>query len=524
MLESFKLSFVLRNTYRTNSIIYTIKSLPILRQKLKGTLYANRNIKTLANILSIQGEIISIFLYKILYVILMAVIPLNFMQVPKADGFVHIMLFLTVLGGILNAQMFTASKDKYYAIFLMRMEAKKYTLSNYFYFLFKVAIGLLPVVLITGMSYGVDPVTCLLIPLFAVGIKCSMVPVLILKDADKKATPLRKRLSMVASGTVIIILLAVTYLPVCFGYTVPYAVFYIGFGAVVIGAVWGVRYMLRYQAYKRTWKDVFAEDSMMHSDKIVEGRILQTNYQKKLDVTQTSHKSGYEYFNELFIKRHNSILTKSANRITLILLVILAASLAACIFIPDVKRDINKMIMTSLPLFLFVMYFINRGQVVTQAMFMNCDHSMLTYRFYRQPKVILHLFAVRLKSVIRINLIPAVVIALGLPFLLWFTGGTDTPVNYIMLSISIIAMSVFFSVHYMVLYYLLQPYNKEIEIKSTAYTVLNWLTYYFCYVIMSKKMSTLVFGGMISAFCVLYIIIALILAYRFASKTFKLRL
>lgn len=53
------------------------------------------------------------------------------------------------------------------------------------------------------------------------------------------------------------------------------------------------------------------------------------------------------------------------------------------------------------------MYMMNRARAITQAMFVNCNHSMLTYRFYRQLKALLSLFMERLKYVIAINLMPA---------------------------------------------------------------------------------------------------------------------
>lgn len=179
--------------------------------------------------------------------------------------------------------------------------------------------------------------------------------------------------------------------------------------------------------------------------------------------------------------------------------------------------------LTVLPLFLLVMYFVNRGRMITEAMFMNCDHSMLTYRFYRQSAAILSLFAERLKSIIFINLIPACVIALGLPFLLFLTGGTDLWIQYVLLFVSIIAMSVFFSVHSLVLYYLLQPYNVELDTRSAVYEAANSLTYIICYLVSRLEVSTLLFGVGISVFCILYIIIALILVYWLAPKTFRLR-
>ena len=106
--------------------------------------------------------------------------------------------------------------------------------------------------------------------------------------------------------------------------------------------------------------------------------------------------------------------------------------------------------------------------------------QILTYRIYRTPKVILGIFKERLKTLIQINLLPAVLIGGRLVVLLYLSGGTDNPVNYAILFISIIAMSIFFSVHYLVMYYLLQPYNVSTEMKSSTYKVVQVLTYIVC--------------------------------------------
>ena len=82
---------------------------------------------------------------------------------------------------------------------------------------------------------------------------------------------------------------------------------------------------------------------------------------------------------------------------------------------------------------------------------MNCDHSLLTYSFYKQPRYILKLFQIRLREIVKINLLPALVIGAGLSILLYCSGGTEDPINYGILFVSILCMSVFFSVHYLVL-------------------------------------------------------------------------
>ena len=170
------------------------------------------------------------------------------------------------------------------------------------------------------------------------------------------------------------------------------------------------------------------------------------------------------------------------------------------------------------------MYMINRGQAVTQAMFMNCDHSMLTYSFYKEPKAIVQLFKERIKSIALINLLPAIVIGLGLPLILYATGGTENNYEYLILFLSIISMSLFFSVHHLILYYLLQPYNVNSETKSSTYTIASTLTYLACYYLLRLQIPILTFGIITIIFAIVYCLLSLMIAYQLAPKTFKIRI
>lgn len=189
----------------------------------------------------------------------------------------------------------------------------------------------------------------------------------------------------------------------------------------------------------------------------------------------------------------------------------------------EFKNKTNEILMIYLPYFGFIMYYINRSSSVTQAMFMNCDYSMLTYRIYRTPKVILGIFKERLKTLITINLLPATLMGLGLALLLYLSGGTDNPLNYAILFISIIAMSIFFSVHYLVMYYLLQPYNVSTEMKSSTYKVVQGLTYIVCWYMTKIRLPIFSFGIATIVFCIAYCLISIFLAYKYAPKTLKLR-
>ena len=246
--------------------------------------------------------------------------------------------------------------------------------------------------------------------------------------------------------------------------------------------------------------------------------------QIELDKRYTSNKFGFAYFHELFVKRHRKILTTAVKKQSLVILALIVAMIIGINVNSEFKAKTNEVLLVYLPYFVFIMYIINRSSSVTQAMFMNCDHSMLTYRIYRTPKVILGIFKERLKTLIAINLLPAFLIGGGLALLLYLSGGTDNPLNYVILFVSIISMSIFFSVHYLVMYYLLQPYNVSTEIKSSTYKVVQGLTYLVSWYMIQIRMPIFSFGIATIIFCIAYSLISLFIAYKFAPKTFKLRI
>ena len=241
------------------------------------------------------------------------------------------------------------------------------------------------------------------------------------------------------------------------------------------------------------------------------------------DSSITSNRKGFEYLNELFIKRHRKILWSSTEKIAYVCTAIVIGTLLLLYLKPEVKPAVNHLVRNCLPYFTFIMYAINRGTGFTQALFMNCDHSLLTYSFYKEPGCILKLFQIRLREIMKINAVPALIIGGGLALVLFVSGGAVRWLDYGVLVISVLSMSLFFSVHYLVIYYLLQPYNAGIEIKSGMYRVVMSVTYFCCFYMMKLRMPVIAFGSMMIAFCVIYCIAACVLVYRLAPKTFRLR-
>lgn len=524
MLESFITSFKLKNTYRVNSVIYSIKQLPIIRKILPESLYKNKFLKIIGNIISIIMELCSIFLGKFLYIFFCIIAMLPAFKLNNANVFIHLFLFLTIIGGIMNTYMFNPTKDKYYAMIIMNMDAKNYTLSNYIYAMIKTFIGFMPFTIIFGLLSKVPLWLCLIMPIFVVMVKISF-SAYVLKEYKKtkivKNENTLSKLTWLLIGALLLCAYGLPYI----GITINQIIFTICFIISIITGLLSLKVINSFDKYKQVYnglltnENVYAVENAQSTEKIKEN----VSKQIELDKNFTSNKHGFAYFHELFVKRHSKILTKAVKKQALVIIGIFIILIILSLKNKTIATGINALLLVYLPYFVFVMYILNRGTTVTQAMFMNCDHSMLTYRIYRTPKVILGLFKERLKTLILINLLPAFLIGTGLSLLLYITGGTAETLNYIILFISIISMSIFFSVHYLVMYYLLQPYNANTEMKSATYSLVQGITYFVCYFFIGEKLPTFYFGLSTIIFSLLYCVVALILVYKKAPKTFKLR-
>ena len=524
MIETFITSFKLQNTYRTNSIIYSLKQLPLIKRILPNSLYKNRGLKIFANIISILWEIINIFIGKIIYILLMIFMALSWYKTNSADTFIHLFTFLTFAGGVLNTYMLNPTKDKYYAIILMNIDARKYGLSNYYYQLIKLVVGFLPFTILFGMVAGVPLWIQIALPFFALAIKLIVMNYSIYDFRKTNKASNENLPTKIVWGFVAVCLVLAYGLP-AINFVITPSIFLCVFIISIILGIYSLVKIHNFKDYRRMYKQVLTESNVyMQERKAGTQAIKDTSLKQiELDKNYTSNKSGFAYFHDLFVKRHSKILTKAVKKQSVVILGLIIAMIIGISVNDTFKSKTNEILMVYLPYFVFIMYCINRSSSVTQAMFMNCDHSMLTYRVYRTPKVILGVFKERLKTLILINLLPAILIGVGLAMVLYLSGGTDNPMNYLIIIVSIIAMSIFFSVHYLVLYYLLQPYNASTEMKSSTYKVAQALTYLVVYWFIGVRIPTFYFGIAMSIFCIGYSLISLFIAYKYAPKTFKLR-
>ncbi len=527
MIRTLRISFSLKNAYRVNSILYAIRQIPLIKKLIPETVYQIRGFKIFANVLSVLWELVSAFLGKYIYFLLMLAGALALYKPSdgaKGELFLHLLVILTLIGAILNTYLLNPTKDKYYGVILLGMDAREYALVHYAYALAKLLLGFAAFGLLFGLGYGLPAWQCLLIPLFAAGSKLT-VAAICLWDYERAGRVRNENQLDKWIWVLLMLLMAAAYGLPAAGIRLPLQVSLGVMGLwVVLGgpSLWRI---LRFCSFRAMYQELLKECLSTQMDKSAVVKLQREQSYKNISSEQgiSSSRKGFAYLNELFIKRHKRILWQAALKLSAAALAVAAAVLIAFSFVPQLREKVNEVMMHSLPYFVFVMYLINRGTGFTRALFVNCDHSLLTYSFYKNPRFILKLFWIRLAEIVKVNLLPAAVVGAGLAALLYASGGTDQPINYVVLVVSVLCLSVFFSVHYLTLYYLLQPYNAGTELKSGTYQLITWATYVVCYLMMRIEMPTLFFGFLTIAFCVLYCAVASILVYRLAPKTFKIR-
>lgn len=525
MDKTLQIAFRLRNTYRVNSILYALRSLPVLKKLLPEDLYHVRAFKGFANFVSALWAVVSIFLGKGLYYGLIAVyVGMACSRSAAGDAFAHVFLFLTLIGGFTNTSLFDPSRDKYYAIILMRMDANRYVLYRYAYDLFRILVGSVPFAFYFGLRDGLPAWGCVLLPLGVMGYKLA-VAAWSLFDYERKGLAYNENRLGKIFWLAVVLLLAAGYLPPVFGFAVPAEAVCGLMGAFALAGALSVRKVFSFRRYREIVQQLTARSMQQMDSAAAAGQKQQASLIDNLSAT--SRKKGLAYLNDLFVKRHRKILWKASLRQTAVFAIAACLGAGALLALPGAREAarpvIEALLPRALPYLVFIMYAVNRGSGFTKALFFNCDRSLLTYPCFKAPRPLLRLFAIRLRGIIAVNLLPAGMLAAGLAVIAALAGCRLGILGYLVFILALLALSVFFSVHYLVLYYLMQPYNAGTEMKSPAYAMVCSLTYFAAFFCMRLEVPLYWFGGLCILFCAAYCGIACLLVYRFAPGRFRIR-
>ena len=519
----------LQRTYKKNSLIWSLRQIPLIKKLIPESCYGSEEIQNILNVIGILRIFFGQLLSKAFYVGIMLVFPAVFLAekglVNVRESFLFSFVFLSIVGFFARSTITEFTQDRYYVIVLMRINAKESMLADTLYKLCCYVIFMLPSLTVGAIFCKVPVWVVPILLLFGVLGKIGFANIAFL-NAEKDQEKLKRKKEMLSCILALIIIAA--------GYAVPMiengvSVFLLGAGIFLtaIGSVCSLKNLLHYEEkrYYRVFKKSYQENKEM--DALVNNGLQENaTYHDKIATNTAGDESkhGYAYFNDLFVKRHWKILGRQAKRITIVAAVLSVAALGLILFAKKSDKDNLDSFMLIVATIPMILYACNSGLAVTEAMYRNCDHSMLTYRFYRKSEVIRAMFWQRLRSLVMINAKPACMLGVFYVLMCFYTVRWQESIFvYLMVFVSVLGFSVFFSVHNLAMYYLLQPYNMEGESKSGLYTFIRTMTYLLAYNFIGKKIPVILFGVGAIVFCVVYVLLALVLVSKFAPKTFRIR-
>ena len=512
MIRTLYYSLKIDTYYAFNSFIYVLRKLPILKDLITEDAYKSKALKTIGGFIGIVLSLSRMVVYRLLYFGIIYLIA-NFISTDNF-AFYHIFFVLSIVGMFINNKLLNTSLKKYLSVIIFKMDAKSYLKYNLFWISITNLLLNSVCFYIFGLDIGTSNILIFLqILLRVVGEGFNIWYFRYKNNFWYNNTALY--------FTILLPLLACAFLPLI-GIVIDMTVIYISLFIAAVISIISYLYINSFNDYKLIYKRLNnLKDVLSNEDDARRSIVDVKNKDIKIADEKVKNKHGYDYFNTIFFERHKNILLRSAKITSGILLAIYVGLIIFSIRDNSIVNYVGDFLNNRLGWFILIMYFINRGSIITQAMFYNCDHAMLKYNFYRDPKVIVGLFKKRLLTVIKVNLLPAFVIGIGNIILSCITMNSSI-ISIICMFLFIMILSVFFSLHYLVIYYLLQPYDTDMKIKKASYSFVTIATYLVAYQFSKLVLSSFLLSVFGLLFCVIYIILGLRLVEKFAPRTFKI--
>ena len=564
----------LRSIIGYNGLVFALKKTPLIGNILPNRLYSTTALKVIYWIFHVIKEMFLLFIGKIAglgAVYLVAwFMESEYIDYGLNEGVSASVLFGTfalfffiiyaLCGIFLNLPVFRCPPEKEYLVFMLRMNARKLNNTLFVYDLLKLFIGYLLVIPFAAVI-GVPFWACLGIPVLAVFVKLfgTGFQAFTFKIKNRLHKPLRGS----AAGLMIRLVLTILLLPIVFilvvnGFFIPLWAVLLACGVLMLLGLWGFHQLNTFDSnlHRRALHDNITKTEVVYkkSDE-------QTKQFKKINNRGrvSNNKKGFEYLNALFVRRHRKILVATPVIYAIGILALLAFVILSFIsnYHMDYGDDATTQMITNnlwnllllrgyedalMPLELdpgtiFIRYIAQDHMLAmvvplvladisfraTQAMYINCDNSLMTFSFFKQRKKIMQLFDIRLKQLIKLNILPVIACGICVNMLLFVTGGQDYPFHYLVNILICVIISAVNSTTGLALYYLFQPFTTSVNVKGGAFmgarVIIALVTLNICWI----PCNSLMLMGILIVFASVYIMFLRMLVSKFAPKTWRVK-
>ncbi|MDL2220766.1 hypothetical protein LJC55_03775 [Eubacteriales bacterium OttesenSCG-928-N14] len=534
MIETIKQLFAISAAQNINAFCYMLHKIPLIKRLIPQDIYARIDTKQrlmkVVHVASLLIRVIQKLFYLMLAVFLPALLLAESLQLPV---FLHAFFCMSCIGGSwMNSKVLSNSRMRFIAIKIMGMDAQRYIRADLAMQYSIFFLSYLPALCFVMFLFGATVLQMLCVFLFFVGIRFFSQGILLWIYSKTDIKLVQKNWFAIP---VMLLAPIAAYLPLLFALPLGYTTFLTNpLLCVIMAALGGIGFayiMAGYQGYSTQLRRTIDasllsaadENNARHaafSDVAMKEKDLQTTTRQNMRV---ANKRGFAYLNALFFLRHRRQIRKPVIIRVALVGVVFILFVAFSIMQPAQANTLAARLPGMLPNLVFLMYFISTTGKACRAMFYNCDNSLLRYGFYRQRDALLKNFAVRLGRLSLYSLCIAFSICLCIVGMQLICHMPIFTVDMLCMLVAVLLLSIFFTVHHLFVYYIFQPYSTESTVKSPLYTILNYVVYFLCFFAMQLDTGNVLFSLIVIGATALYCTVALLLVYRLADKTFRVK-
>lgn len=535
MLRTANILLSIRISQAANRLIYYAQRIPLIGRAIPDKLYAGLDGKHVLTVLAWVVMIAQGLLSRLFYLGFMVYLPLFLWQdaapADRLQLFLHIFLLISfIAAGVTNTQVLTPSREKYTAVKLMRMlptDYMKVSLAYRYitYFAFYVPVLILFVALLDASLWrGVS--LALAVTLWRVC--CEYLHLKLFE---------RTGMALVRNNPINWSIIAITfigaYTPLLF-HEMPLiggVLLHGGTTAVIVIlgliAAWQ---LARYPDY-RSAVDAASkrDDPLLDLEQLVVQTHKATLASKESDYAPTdaqsdpvARKKDYAYLNALFFRRHRSLINSPVYKRLAILAGLTFVGAILILFMkPEHASIITTFAANPYPYLPLAVSFLAIGERICMAMYYHCDGSLMRYSFYR--KAAGHHYRLRLKRLVGFNLMIGGTLALALTLLLLLSQQLPAAAELLLLWAYTLSLALFFSIHHLFMYYILQPFTTDLNVKNPFYLIITSFVSFLCGISLFLRASAASFTTVAVTVTCIYFVVSLLLVHRFGHRTFRVK-
>lgn len=535
MINSIFIIMNIKVSRKINGFLYFLKKIPLVKMLFKNKDYSMLTLKKFLSVISlVYTAIAGPIKFALLFILTVFLPSKAFSNKDPLTITMFLIFVFYFLSKSLGSLIMEPSEEKFLIVKQMKMPPKIYGLSE---IILDGLVGIFSKSLVLSLifKYGLGKT---FFPGIVIGINIAMARVFMeafhlyfYKKTGFIINKLKKTQFIVAVIGIVVsyLLVAFTNLPQNLNLfsLITSTVFT---GIFILLGVLGFRYLLNYDRY---W-DIINEDNKLESFKDMNESLKDINFlevkledkdfnENSLRENDNIEKEGYDFLNYIFFKRHKKIVFKPMiiKSIT-ILAVFLLIFILDKFFLKGIAVDAANGLIDNYTIFIFLIYLICNSTTIIKSLFYNCDRSLLRYGFYKEGDALLKMFFLRFRKIVAVNMLPLAVLSIGILELMYLSAreriGESIPMILVILILGIL-----FSVHYIFLYYILQPFATGLEIKSPLYGIINFGVYFISYIFIDIKLSASQILPYLLGFSAIYITASIILVYKKAPKTFRVK-